>query len=165
MPFGPVPGRTGRPSTATLHRVAAPGSVNARKLPLVVADGEAAFDERLAVLADEGPIPRLVDRGEQDLLRRVARQGQRERALRVGAIATVAEGDDGRGQPPAQQVAEVRWIGRIEAARLVLHDLAGAQHLDRDGAGLALRLGEVQQRHLDPAGCRRTEPPLTITAT
>ena len=32
LPFGPVPGRTGRPSTATLQSVAPPGSVSARKL-------------------------------------------------------------------------------------------------------------------------------------
>ena len=58
---------------------------------------------------------------------------------------------------PAQQIAEVGRIGRIEAARLVLRDLAGAEHLDGDGAGLALGVGEVQQRHLDPARRRRPE--------
>ena len=156
------------------HRTAVDGDAPQRRAgrqgqreeaALVVADGEAAFDERLAVLADDGAIARLVDRGEQDLLRRVARQGERERALRVGSIAAVAEGDDGRRQPSAQEIAEVGRIGRIEAARLVLRDLAGAQDLDRDGACLALRVGEVQQRQLDPADAGGRNSPLTITAT
>ena len=147
-------GSGGRPTSA-LHTVEPARQRHLEEAALVVADRVARLDEQPAVLRRERAIARLLDVGDEHRLRRVADDGDGERSRLAAGERPEPERDHRRRLAAGDDVAELRRIGRLEAARLALADLAGADDVDGDAAGLALGRRHAHERHGDRALARR----------
>ena len=106
------------------------------------------FDQQESVFGGERAIARLLDVGDQHRLRRVALHryaaatADRCRSTGRSRNATI-DGDSRSGD----DVGQLRHVGGLEAAHLVLFDLTGAEHADRHAAGLTFGGGRANQRH------------------